>query len=116
MNLDDAIKSHTAWKLKLAAFLQKPDASLKESDVRVDNKCALGQWIYGDGAKHGALAEFSALKNDHAHFHRAAADVVKRAQSGAQVAEEVALGAQSDFAKASSKVVAAITALKRKVG
>ncbi|MFO0550154.1 MAG: CZB domain-containing protein [Polyangiaceae bacterium] len=116
MNLDEAIKSHTAWKLRLASFLQKPDGTLKEADVRADNKCALGQWIYGEGSAHSAMTEFAALKNDHAHFHRTAADVVKRAQSGARVAEEVALGAQSEFAQASSKVVAAISALKRKVG
>ena len=49
MNFDDAIQVHAAWKIKLSAYLRKCDGSLKAADVRVDNRCALGQWLYGEG-------------------------------------------------------------------
>ncbi|MFO0556102.1 MAG: CZB domain-containing protein [Polyangiaceae bacterium] len=115
MFLDDAIKTHVGWKLRLTAFLQKPDDSVNEAEVRADDKCPLGQWIRGDGAKHKSLAEFSALQAEHARFHKAAAEVVKRARSGARVSAEVSLGSESEFSKASTAIVSAITALKRKV-
>lgn len=114
MDFDEAIKAHGAWKLKLSGYLKSPDGSLKAGDIQVDNKCALGQWIYGEGTKWSALPEFAALKSEHQKFHRAAAAVVQKADTGASVSEDIALGAKSDFASASSAVVSAIMAMRRK--
>lgn len=115
MDFDEAIKAHSAWKLKLSSYLRKPDGSLKATDVQVDNKCQLGQWIYGEGAKHSSMAEFTTLKSEHAKFHKAAAEVVKKADSGQDTSEETALGSKSAFSSASSAVVNAVMAMKRKV-
>lgn len=100
--------------MKLSTYIKKPDGSIKAAEVAADNKCPLGQWIYGEGAKFSTLPEFSALKNHHARFHKAAADVVKRADSGVSVTEKVVLGAKSEFASASTEVVSAIMTMKRK--
>ena len=116
MNFDEAITAHSAWKMKLSNYLRKPDGSLKVADIEVDNKCALGQWIYGDGAKHNGIPEYESLKAEHAKFHKAAAEVVKKADSGQSVTEDIAIGAKSPFAAASSAVISAIMAIKRKVG
>jgi hypothetical protein len=51
MDFDEAIKAHSAWKMKLSTYLKKPDGSLKPSEIQVDNKCQLGQWIYAEGAR-----------------------------------------------------------------
>jgi hypothetical protein len=115
MNFDEAVAAHSAWKLKLSTYLRKPDGSLKASDIAVDNKCVLGQWIYGEGKKHAALPEYGALKGAHTKFHTVAADVVRRADSGKNVSEELALGGASDFSRASSEVVKAILNMKSKV-
>lgn len=114
MNFDEAIAAHGAWKMKLSAYLKKPDGSIKAADIQVDNKCILGQWIHGDGAKHKALPEYEVLKKEHARFHKAAAEVVKKADSGQSTAEETALGAKSEFGAASVAVVTAIMAMKKK--
>lgn len=114
MNFDEAIKAHASWKIKLQAYLNKPDGSLKPLEIQVDNKCDLGKWIYGEGAKHSALPEFSVLKTEHAKFHKAAAAVVTKADHGQNVSEEVALGSKSDFGNASSSVVSAIMKMKAK--
>ena len=82
MDFDEAIRAHSAWKLKLSAYLRNPDGSLKASEIQADNKCALGQWIYGEGAKHSSHAEFTTLKAEHQRFHKAAAQVVQKADSG----------------------------------
>lgn len=115
MDFNEAIKAHGAWKFKLAQYLSKPDGSLKSDDVQQDNRCDLGKWIYGEGAKFSNLPEYATLKTEHAKFHKCAADVVKRADSGKSVSEEVALGSKSEFATTSSAVVSAIMGIKRKV-
>lgn len=116
MNFADAMKAHSDWKMKLSVYLAKPDGSIKAADVAVDNKCALGQWIHGEGKKHAALPEFALLKKEHARFHVAAADVVRKADSGQDTSQEIALGGNSAFAAASSAVVGAILTMKAKAG
>lgn len=114
MDFDEAIKAHSAWKIKLSNYLKKPDGSLKANEIQMDNKCALGQWIYGEGAKFSSLPEYNTLKQEHAKFHKAAAQVVTKADSGQNTLEETALGSKSEFAAASSAVVAAIMGIRRK--
>jgi hypothetical protein len=114
MDFDEAIKAHSSWKMKLSTYLRKPDGSLKVSEIQVDNKCALGQWIYGEGAKYSSLPEYATLKQEHAKFHKAAAQVVYKADSGQDTSEETALGTKSEFTSASSAVVSAIMAIRRK--
>ena len=116
MDFDAAISAHSAWKMKLASYLKKPDKSLDAKEVASDHKCPLGHWIHGDGSKHAPLAEFQALKSEHARFHKAAADVVAQADAGKDVTEEIAIGGTSEFAMASTKIVGAIIAMRRKVG
>jgi methyl-accepting chemotaxis protein len=115
MNFDEAISAHSQWKNKLASYIAKPDHSLNAVEVAADNKCPLGQWLYGEGKKHSSMPEFSKLVSEHAHFHRAASNVIKKADSGANVTQEVALGSNSEFASASSAVVQALMSMKSKV-
>jgi hypothetical protein len=113
MDFDQAVAAHSAWKGKLRDYLSKHDGSLKAAEVSADNKCPLGQWIYGEGTQHSKMSEYTTLKTEHARFHKAAAEVVRKADSGQSVGEEVALGARSEFATASSATVMAIIAMKR---
>ncbi|MGD0835950.1 MAG: CZB domain-containing protein [Polyangia bacterium] len=116
MNLDDAIKTHVDWKMKLKTFLAKPDGSLDPAVVGSDGACVLGKWLRGEGKIHAGMPEFQALLAEHAKFHKAAAQVVIKARAGQNMTEEVALGAKSEFATTSSRVVALIMDLKRKLG
>jgi methyl-accepting chemotaxis protein len=115
MDFDQAITAHTAWKLKLAAYIKKPDGTLDLKTVGVDNKCALGQWIYGEGAKFASLPDYKTLKIEHARFHQAAADIIKKADAGEAVSEDFSLGSKSVFAETSNKVVSLIMKMRRNV-
>jgi methyl-accepting chemotaxis protein len=114
MNFDQVIASHSQWKSKLSAYLRNPDRSLQPSDVSADNKCELGKWIAADGAKLANEPEFSTLKAEHTRFHKAAADIIRRANSGEKVAEETVLGATSEFLSCSTNVVQALMHIKSK--
>lgn len=113
MDFDQAIAAHSVWKQKLGDYLHKRDGSLKPAEVAMDTKCPLGQWIHGEGSKYLKLSEFSTLKTAHARFHKAAADVVRHADSGQSTSTENALGSKSEFANSSSAVVMAIMAMKK---
>ena len=114
MDFDHAISAHSSWKLKLRTYLAKPDHSLKAADIAQDGNCELGKWIVGEGRAFASLPEFNTLRSEHARFHKAAADVVRHADSGQNVTEEIALGSKSEFSSASSAVVSAIMAIKTK--
>jgi hypothetical protein len=113
MDFEQAIAAHSAWKAKLREYLTKKDGSLSSAEVSADNKCALGQWIHGEGIRYSKLPEYSILKKEHARFHKAAAGIVLKADSGQSVSEEVTLGSRSAFTTASSAVVMAIIAMKK---
>ena len=113
MDFDQAIAAHSAWKSKLRDYLSKRDGSLKPAEVSVDNKCVLGQWIYSEAVRYSKIPEYATLKSEHARFHKAAAEVVRKADSGQSVTEEIALGSKSEFSKASSAVIMAIIAMKK---
>jgi Chemoreceptor zinc-binding domain len=115
MNFDQAIECHVQWKSKLAAYLVKPDDSLNATTIAGDSGCDLGKWIHGEGLKYVASPEFGKLAADHERFHKAAADIVRKTDAGQKMAEEIALGSQSEYARASNAVVTSLMKMKIKV-
>jgi Chemoreceptor zinc-binding domain len=112
MNFDQAISAHVQWKSKLATYIAKPDHSLNAETIAKDDQCELGKWIHGEGQKFARLADFQKLVADPARFHAAAADVVRKADSGQKASEEIALGAKSPYAAASNAVVSSLMHMK----
>lgn len=115
MNIDEAISAHAKWKMKLSSYISKPDHSLQASAVGTDNGCDLGKWLHGEGKKYSRIPEYAKLISDHARFHETAAEIVRKANSGQKVTDEVALGSKSKFAAASSAVVMSLMAMKSKM-
>lgn len=115
MNFDDAAISHIVWKDTLVEYLIKRDGNLKPSEVEVDDKCPLGQWILGEGKHCSNFPEYATLKEQHTRFHKAAGEVVRGALLGLAIKPETVLGAESEFGGASIAVVTAIMDLKRRV-
>jgi|HubBroStandDraft_1064217.scaffolds.fasta_scaffold00565_9 hypothetical protein len=115
MDFDEAVTLHSKWKRKLRISLAKHDGNLRVADVTLDHKCVLGSWIHGEGARHSALPEYTKLKYEHARLHVAAAELLRRANAGESVDEEVAACSNSDFSKSSAAVIIAIMAIKSRL-
>lgn len=113
MNFDEAIKAHTAWKMRLSTYLTKPDGSLVPKEIEAAHKCELGRWIDGDASKEISKPVLETMRALHTQFHKAAASIVSQANAGKRVAEDVALGSTSEFAKVSSSVISELMKLKR---
>ena len=112
MDFERSIQAHVRWKAKLAAYLKHPDRSLDAATTSQDSACDLGKWLHGEGRRFAGAPEFARLVAEHARFHRAAGDIIRRADSGQQVSEDVALGGQSEFAQASGTVIGCLMKAK----
>lgn len=114
MDFEGAVAAHAQWKIKLRGYLAKPDKSLNPNDIELDNRCALGQWIHGEGGRFASDPDFQELRKEHAKFHHAAAGLIRRADQGEKVMDEAALGAKSPFSQLSQRLVHLIMMMKQK--
>jgi methyl-accepting chemotaxis protein len=113
MNFDQAISCHVQWKSRLGAYVAHPDHSLNAAELAQTDRCDLGKWIQSEGQKFAKSPEFAKLVADHTHFHAAAADIVRKADAGQRVDQEIALGAKSEYSSASNAVVTALMHMKK---
>ncbi len=75
--------AHRAWRNRLVEAIQTGSFEWDTASVSCDDRCDLGQWIYSRGVKfYAELPEFQRLREDHAAFHRAAAEVLRLVQQG----------------------------------
>jgi hypothetical protein len=116
MDVNEAIQAHAHWKGKLAAYIAKPNHSLNADSLSRDNECELGKWLYGEGRKQSGWAGYAQLISDHARFHKAAGEIVRKADAGERMEESVSLGGKSEYSSASSAVVGSLMKLMREIG
>ena len=116
MNFDEAITAHSQWKIRLQAVIHGTSKEvLDPAVVGLDNKCALGQWIYGEAQLYSGLPEYGALVKEHAHLHHCAADTLRLAQSGQTEKAEATLATGGPFIDASLRTINAIRHLRKQV-
>ena len=114
MDFDEAVATHSKWKRKLREHIRH-NSSLNPVEVALDDACELGRWIYGEGAKYSSLPEYVKLKYEHARFHQVASDLVRKANAGDSIAEELAPCSNSEFSTASSAIIMALMSMKKRV-
>jgi hypothetical protein len=66
-----------------------------------NNRFALGQGLYGAGEKYSSTTEYQTLIGEHAKFHRAAGDMIDKANSGKELNAELILNFSSEYGSAS---------------
>jgi hypothetical protein len=108
------IGAHVLWKKRLQSLLDgTSEETLDPDSIGLDNKCALGQWIYGDGQTYKEEAKFEEVRLMHAEFHQKAAEVVRLYQSGDQAGAANLL--QGDYSRHSEKLKHRIVSLSNQV-
>lgn len=117
MNFKEAIIVHGRWKTTLSNYIKTADGSLDPAIICLDNKCALGLWIYGEGGqKIGQSAEYDELRTVHSQMHLEASKVVSEINSKSGKSEEELIGAKSGFLQASTKMIALLQGFDQKFG
>ena len=115
MNFDEAIAAHIRWRTTLSRYVAQPDRSLNAAEVRLTDRCELGRWLGGEGRRYCGVPEFTSLVASHAQFHRAAAAVVAKADSGQCATKDIALGLQSGYGAASAEIIKTLMVMKTRV-
>ena len=116
LDIDTAISAHENWSARLHAVIKGTSTEQLRPDVICqDNRCALGQWLYGPGGQRlGKYPAFTVLVARHKHFHLEASTVLQLAQSGEQAKAEQKLNA--GYRHASNQVILLLKELKRGLG
>lgn len=117
-DFDAAIKAHIDWKMKLGKYLLNPDGSLNSKVVCQDNQCALGKWLYNEGAqyKKSHHHEYETLRASHAEFHSVAGQIIENIDQKKIDEAKFLLSPSGPYMKVSDQTVALIQKLKAKVG
>jgi len=103
--INDAIGAHGSWKIKLRTAINKGQSTQSIEEVRCDDKCAFGIWLYGPDIDPETRTgvPYNVIKRLHAEFHLCAADVLKLATTGDRAGAVELL--EGDFSEKSEKLV-----------
>lgn len=112
MNFDEAIRSHTFWKVTLR-WLVNGQKSLDVGKLGDHGACELGAWIVAERERLSRYAAYAELVTAHAEFHRCAGDVARLVGLGETEAAQALLADTGAFTVASARTVAALRALER---
>jgi len=102
--IQKAIAAHSGWKTRLKSAIQTGKFDLTPAEIRVDNRCEFGKWLYGPdfSSADKTTKNYRAAVDLHAKFHQEAARVVEWATSGRKDEAEKAMGLEGNYTKASS--------------
>ncbi|HQY57821.1 MAG: CZB domain-containing protein [Nitrospira sp.] len=111
--IDKAIGAHGAWKVKLRQNIDGTLA-LVPAEVGVDNRCEFGKWLYSlTGTPTATDPYYKEILELHKSFHKIAATVVTKVQSGDKPGAEASIGLKGDYTIASSKLTAKMVEWKK---
>jgi len=109
--LQKAITAHGVFKVRLGQMVEAGTSEMSASDAGADNKCPVGEWLYGGidpAAKSGP--HYQTVKDLHATFHHAAGDIVSLSAAHKRGEALAAMEMGSTFKQASAKLVMALSA------
>jgi len=113
--IDKAIRAHGMWKTRLKQAIETGKIDVALDDVRVDNVCAFGKWIYSPSfpATIQQSSQFQQIREMHADFHKLAGKVAEMALKGHKGEAEQFMSANGEFTKLSYELIAALMAWKK---
>lgn len=116
MDLSQAIRKHTEWRLKLRSAISNRE-TLDVATIAKDNCCELGKWLHGEGkALFGTLRAYPVCVAAHANFHVEAGRVAQIINSKRYDDAGKMLDGDTPYVSASTAVGVAIVRLKKEAG
>lgn len=113
--IENAVRAHGMWKLKLKTAITTGRNESDARDVECDNLCAFGKWLYGPTITPQIAAgkPYEVIKRLHAEFHKCAGSVLRKIDVG-QIdgAQEIL---DTEFAEKSTILVRALTKWKKEL-
>lgn len=91
------IAAHGMWKQRIIDAIKSGKSEWTPAIVNQDNQCEFGKWLYSCSAQERNSPYYSKIKELHAEFHQAAADVLTLALNGKKVEAEENISANSKY-------------------
>jgi hypothetical protein len=104
-----AMDAHSKWKEKLQEAIETGTIDKSVDDIRVDNKCAFGHWLFGSEipADVKNSENYQTVKQIHAEFHHIAARIAELAIHGDKEAAQNLLH-DTEYTNATMKLTNAL--------
>lgn len=116
MNLDEAVKGHTEWKMKFRSAISKTE-QMDVATIGKDDCCAVGKWLHGEGKpKFSTKPAFQRAVDTHKAFHLQAGKLAGLVNVAKYSEAEAALGLGTAYINASGDVAKALIDLKKTAG
>ncbi|MBK1704032.1 methyl-accepting chemotaxis protein [Halochromatium glycolicum] len=109
VDFDEFVYVHKQWSKRLRRVVEGRAEPQDPEAVSCDDRCTLGQWIYGEGQRFEAAGAYQVLRDKHAQFHRCAGDVLRHVIQGER--EQALHWLAEGFAPLSEETIAQIHAL-----
>lgn len=112
-----AIGSHGIWKVRLREAIDGGSNQFNIAEVRADDVCAFGQWLYGLTIPSGTQRDvnYLAVVELHAQFHRCAAQVLECVAAGDKTRAKAMLAPKGEYSVISSQLVAAMVTWNKSI-
>lgn len=112
LNFKSAVDAHMKWKTRLETYIHGTSGEdLQVAVVCRDDCCVLGKWIYSQGGDRFGYSEtFAEMKENHAHFHRTAGEILATAQAG-EKEQALRLLHRGEYGRTSERVKMALARL-----
>jgi len=113
--IDKAIRVHGMWKSRLKQAIETGKIDVALDDLRVDNVCAFGKWLYSPSfpAEIQQSSQYQRIREMHTEFHKLAGRVAELAVKGNKREAEQLMTANGEFTKLSYNLTSALMNWKR---
>jgi methyl-accepting chemotaxis protein len=100
------IAAHGMWKYRLHEAIRTGSSAVSVESIEPDNKCLLGQWLYGEvGRTQSGDEYYERIRTLHTAFHKLAAEILRFALRGRREEASRALESGSEFLTTSARLV-----------
>lgn len=110
--INKAIGAHGLWKTRLKYSIEHSKSDFSAAEVRMDNLCEFGKWLYACSAEQKNSLDWKNIKNLHGKFHAAAASVLELALKGKKEEAEIEF-LNGNFTKVSNELNSALIQWKQ---
>ncbi|MEK7775039.1 MAG: CZB domain-containing protein [Candidatus Zixiibacteriota bacterium] len=113
--IDNAIGAHGLWKTRLKVAIDTGKLDASPSEIKMNNHCAFGKWLYGSSltAQDKASKHYLTISELHSQFHKIAAQIAELALAGRKAEAETLLSHKGEFATVSAKLTSALMDWKK---
>lgn len=111
--IDSAVGAHGLWKSRLRSAIETGKTDRSVDEVRASDRCDFGRWLGGGGEIDRTCQHFATVRDLHAKFHLAAAEVLTLALAGQRAKAEASMAMNGAFSDASIALTNAMRAWKK---